>query len=92
MEIVEQTLVSCSHQRPLADLYEFSLQDRIPDILIPLQAEEPEPMLELQQIVEGIYERGSYYLRIDYQQPLSPPALSSKDREWLQQLIDTKFE
>lgn len=99
MEIIDQTnetdyriLVSRSHQRPLADLYEFSLQDRIPDILIPLQAEEPEPMLKLQQLIEGIYERGGYHLRIDYQQPPPPPALSLKDRKWLQHLTKNNLQ
>ncbi|MDJ0659109.1 MAG: DUF4058 family protein [Crocosphaera sp.] len=99
MEIMNQTndtdyriLVSRSYQRPFADLYEFSLQDRIPDILIPLQAEEPEPVLELQQLIEGIYTRGNYHLRIDYQQPPPPPVLSLKDREWLQQLTNTNLQ
>ncbi len=97
MEVIKENnerdysiLVSRSYQRPLADLYEFSLQDRIPDIPIPLQAEEPEPMLELQEIVEGIYQRGGYHLRIDYLQPPPPPNLSLDALEWLKKLTDSK--
>jgi hypothetical protein len=85
-------LVSRSYQRPLADLYEFSLRDKIPDFPVPLPSEEAEPIVQLQKIVEGIYERGGYNLRIDYQEPPPPPKLSSTDVEWLKQLTDTNTQ
>jgi hypothetical protein len=80
-------LVSRAEQRPFADLYGFSLRDRIPDFPLPLQLEEPQPIVELQKIVEGIYERGGYDLRIDYQQPSPSPALSPMDAEWLKEKV-----
>lgn len=76
-------LVSRSYQRPFADCYGFSLRDSIPDFPLPLQQEEPDVILALQPLVEGIYQRGGYDLRIDYQQPPPPPALSPRDAQWL---------
>lgn len=80
-------LVSRSHQRPYADLYSFSLRDNIPDFPLPLQSGESEPIVQLQQIIGGIYERGGYDVRIDYQQPPPPPALSITDMEWLKNCL-----
>jgi Protein of unknown function (DUF4058) len=50
-------LVSRSAQRPLADLYDFSLHDAIPSFPLPLKPEDDEPMVNLQEIFNGVYER-----------------------------------
>jgi len=47
-------LVSRSHDRPAADLYAFSIRDRIPNFSIPLRLGEPEPTLDLQVLVEQV--------------------------------------
>ncbi|WP_017298303.1 DUF4058 family protein [Nodosilinea nodulosa] len=59
-------LVSKGDRRPLANLYRFNLQQPIPPIPIPLMANEPEPILALQPLLQYIYEKGRYAMAIDY--------------------------
>jgi hypothetical protein len=80
-------LVSRSTPRPIADLYEFHLREPIPDFPLPLKPGEPELTVNLQAIVSGVYDRGSYHFRIDYRQPIPAPKLSEADREWVDQLL-----
>jgi Protein of unknown function (DUF4058) len=75
-----QILLSRSQQRPQADLYGFSIRDPLPIIPIPLP--ESELSTDLQAIFDGVYQRSRYHSRIDYQQPIPPPALQAADREW----------
>jgi hypothetical protein len=63
-------LVSRSADRPDADLYTFSLRTSIPAIPIPLRAREPEPIIDLQKLVNEIYDRARFDLAIEYSQPL----------------------
>ncbi|HBC40337.1 MAG TPA: hypothetical protein DCZ88_00130 [Pseudanabaena sp.] len=80
-------LISRSHDRPSADLYAFSVRDRIPDIPIPLRPNEVEPILDLQAILQQIYQRGRYDMAIDYS--LSPdPVLNKDDQEWAKELVN----
>jgi Protein of unknown function (DUF4058) len=65
-----------SYKRPLADLYEFDLQKSIPVFPLPLKINDEETIVNLQEIVSGVYSRASYALRIDYSQPLWAPKLS----------------
>ena len=79
-------LVSRSHDRPAADLYAFSIRDRIPNFSIPLRLGELEPTLDLQVLVDLVYQRGRYDLAIDYSQP-TQPRLNSEDEIWANSLI-----
>jgi Protein of unknown function (DUF4058) len=64
-------LVSRSERRPKAELYGFTLQEAIPSFPLPLKLPSEVVMVELQAIVQGVYDRGGYAVRIDYQQSLS---------------------
>ncbi len=64
-----------------ADLLGFSIRTPIPTIPIPLLPGDTEPMLELNEILHDLYERASYDLSIDYQQPPQPP-LRKQDQSW----------
>lgn len=75
-------LVCRGDHRPVAELYRFNLQQPIPPIPIPLMAHESEPILYLQPLLERVYQKGRYYLAIDYQQPPVPP-LVAEDAAWL---------
>ena len=79
-------LVSRSHERPAADLYAFSIRDRIPNFSIPLRLGELEPTIDLQILVDQVYQRGRYDLAIDYSQP-TQPRLNSEDEIWASSLI-----
>lgn len=82
-------LVSRYHQRPRADVYLFSVRQPIPDIPIPLQPGEAEPVLSLNPLLHDLYDQGSYDLMIDYHQPPAPP-LSEQDKRWADGLLAAK--
>nr|WP_322743607.1 DUF4058 family protein [Romeria gracilis] len=66
-------MVSRADRRPTADLYGFGLRQPIPPFPVPLMAEEAEPILELQPLLDRVYEKGRYHLAIDYSPPAVPP-------------------
>ncbi len=74
-------LISRSDRRPTADLYNFPLQQKLPLFPIPLKPNEEEPLVSLQDIFNGVYDRARYSTRIDDRQPVLPSALSAVDRE-----------
>lgn len=65
-------LISRSDTRPIADLYPFNLGDRIPAFPLPLRLEDAEPIVDLQQIVNDLYEQLGYDYFVDYNSP--PPS------------------
>jgi len=80
-------VVSRSTNRPMADLYEFQLREPIPSFSLPLKPDDPELAVDLQAVVLGVYDRGSYHVRIDYYQPVPPPKLSEADQQWVDALL-----
>jgi hypothetical protein len=66
IEASYRILVSRGNQRPLADLYLFNLPDMIPQFPLPLRAGDAEPIVDLQGLLNGVYDRAAYNLRIDY--------------------------
>ena len=74
--------VSRRARRPSAQLYAFNSRHEIPRFAVPLAAGDEEPVLNLQAVLQQVYERGRYHLAIDYQQPPQPP-LSQDDLDWL---------
>ena len=79
-------LISRVNSRPKASLYAFSVRDEIPSFFLPLHSSEGEPLVELQSLLNGIYERAGYELRIDYTQPSQPP-LKAEDAVWASELL-----
>ncbi|XGV96071.1 MAG: DUF4058 family protein [Leptolyngbya sp. BL-A-14] len=82
-------LVSRSDRRPTAQLYAFSVRQPIPSVIIPLTSNDEEPTLSLQEIFQTVYERGRYYLAVDYSQPPKPP-LSPEDAAWAEALLQAQ--
>lgn len=80
-------VVSRSTTRPMADLYGFQLREPIPSFSLPLKPDDPELAVDLQAILLGAYDRGSYEFRIDYHQPIPPPKLSSANQQWVNELL-----
>ncbi|WP_414585020.1 DUF4058 family protein [Scytonema sp. PCC 10023] len=81
-----QIIVSKSETRPQAKLYGFSIREPIPVFPLPLQTEDTEPILDLQSLLHGIYNRARYYLAIDYNQEPVPP-LKPEDAVWSDTLL-----
>jgi hypothetical protein len=79
-------VVSRSSERPQADLYAFNLQQEIPSFPLPLQAEDIEPVINLQDLLHRLYDQGSYDLAIDYRtEPILP--LSAADAAWVDKVL-----
>jgi hypothetical protein len=75
-------LVSRGTRRPQADLYTFNLSDTIPSFPLPLKSGDKEPLVDLQLLLNNVYDQASYDLAIDYtQEPV--PSLSEEDRVWV---------
>jgi hypothetical protein len=66
------------------------LRQAIPEFPLPLKELSEVVMVDLRAIVQGIYERGGYSLRIDHHQPVPPPALSAEDQLWVNELLSLK--
>jgi Protein of unknown function (DUF4058) len=79
-------ILSRSEFRPQATLYGFSVREAIPPFLLPLQSEDKEPIVDLQSLLHGIYNRARYYLTIDYNQEPVPP-LKPEDAVWSDMLL-----
>jgi hypothetical protein len=65
------------------DLWPVTLQDTLPTIPVPLREGDLDAVLELQAVLNAIYDEAGYDLSIDYTQPPPPPVLSDADIEWM---------
>ncbi|MBE9076508.1 DUF4058 family protein [Romeria aff. gracilis LEGE 07310] len=81
-------LVSRSEVRPVADLYTFNLQDAVPLFALPLAEGDSEPTVNLKALLNQIYDRGAYDLKLDYSAAAVPP-LSSAASVWAKQHLST---
>ncbi|MBH8562069.1 DUF4058 family protein [Nostoc sp. CENA67] len=82
-------LVCRGDRRPYADLYAFNLQDVIPSFTLPLRSSDTEPIIDLQALLNEVYDIYGYDLVVDYsQQPV--PALSEADAAWTDALLQEK--
>ena len=79
-------LVCRGNSRPYADLYAFNLQDVIPSFPLPLRAGDSEPVVDLQTLLNGVYDISGYDLVIDYTREPVPP-LSEPDAAWADALL-----
>ncbi|MDZ8110583.1 MAG: DUF4058 family protein [Nostoc sp. DedQUE12a] len=79
-------LVSRSEFRPKAELYPFGLQEQIPTFLLPLRRDDTEPLVDLQALIHGVYERAGFDLAIDYTRELVP-SLGEADAVWANELL-----
>lgn len=79
-------LISRGDCRPHADLYAFNLQEVIPSFSLPLRTEDTEPVIDLQALLNEIYEIASYDLVMDYSREAVPQLLES-DAAWADTLL-----
>lgn len=80
-------IVSRRYTRPRAQVYAWTLRDRLPTIPIPLLRDDPDVSLDLQIVFSTVYERARYGLSLDYSAALHP-RLSESDTTWAQQRIE----
>ena len=79
-------LATRGDHRPQADLYAFNLRDVIPSFPLPLQAGDVEPLVDLQALLNGVYEQAGYDLQINYSREPVPP-LQESDMAWADALL-----
>jgi hypothetical protein len=68
-------------------LFPFSLRKKIPPFNLPLLPGDPQPLVELNDILHDVYARARYDLSLDYNQPPAPP-LNESDTAWAKDLIE----
>ena len=86
IEASYRILVSRANQKPLGDLYLFNLPDMIPQFPLPLRAGDAEPIVDLQGLLNQVYDRAAYDFRINYTAATVPP-LSEADAVWADSLL-----
>ncbi|BCL37358.1 DUF4058 family protein [Nostoc sp. MS1] len=79
-------LVSRSNYRPQAELYPFQLPEPIPAFLLPLRRGDTEPVVDLQGLIHGVYDRAGFDLAIDYTREPVPP-LRESDTIWAKEIL-----
>ncbi len=79
-------LVSRADCRPVADLYLFNLPDAIPAFALPLRGGDVEPIVDLQALLNTVYDRAAYDITLDYTAQLVA-ALSESDAAWADSLL-----
>jgi hypothetical protein len=82
-------LVSRGWRRHVADLYLVDLREPLPTLPVPLRAEDDEPRVALQPILETVYDGGGFGDLLDYGHEPVPP-LSTEDAAWADQLLRDK--
>lgn len=81
-------LVRRGEEGSRARLYPFNLADAIPCFLLPLQAGDTEPVIDLGQLLQQIYQEASYRQRLNYATP-PIPALDTTEQQWANQILKT---
>lgn len=79
-------LVARGDLRPHGDLYAFPLRSPLPSFPLPLSDADIEPVIDLQTIFEGVYDRAGFDMVINYQEsPLIQ--LDAADGEWAEKIL-----
>jgi hypothetical protein len=79
-------LISQADHRPQAQLYPFTVRQAMPQVQLPLQANDPEPIIDLQGLFAQIYQQARFEMAIDYHREPVPP-LGVEDGVWADALL-----
>ncbi|MCI0456471.1 MAG: DUF4058 family protein [Gemmataceae bacterium] len=75
-------LVARRERAPRCKVWRAHFQRRLPILHVPLAQPDPDVALDLQPMIESIYDRARYGRSIDYAKPLTPP-LTAEESAWL---------
>lgn len=81
-------VVSWAGDRPTAACWPVSLRERLPVVPIPLRAGDPDASIDLQSILDDVYDQSGYEDYI-YEGDPSPP-LSAEDFTWSRSLLNAE--
>lgn len=79
-------LVSRGTTRPKAQYFAFGVRAAIPPVPVPLKPGDPEPMLDLNRVLNDLIDRARYFRRVDYDRPPVPP-LGEAEATWAGDVI-----
>ena len=79
-------LVARARKFDLCRVWPVYFQMRSPSIPIPLLKPDPDLLLDLQPMIDSIYQRSRYERSIDYRRPLAPP-LDAAETLWLEKQL-----
>jgi hypothetical protein len=82
-------VISRGYRHPKAEVYPWTLRQKLPAVLIPLRRGEPDVSLDLQKTFDTVYDRAFYGASLNYEAPLKTP-LSASEHAWKQELIARK--
>ncbi|MCX7925654.1 MAG: DUF4058 family protein, partial [Fimbriimonadales bacterium] len=63
-------LVARRYRLPVVEIYPWKLGEPMPTIPVPLLREDPDALLNLQEVYEQVYARARYDLQLDFSKPL----------------------
>lgn len=78
--------LSRAEQRPMLDVWPILLQQPLPKVPVPLLEGDADVQLDLQQVIESIYDDVEFDRAIDYSRPPVPP-LTGDDEIWADKLL-----
>lgn len=73
------------------DAWPLKLQNKLPNIPVPLRSPDPDVILDLSTAIREIYDEAAYDLSINYSESPPPPALSEVDKHWLETLLNSQM-
>ncbi len=79
-------IVSRSYRRPIAEVYAWTIRQRMPVIPVPLLRGDADVALDLQEVFNTVYERTGYDYTLPYDRDPEPP-LQPEDAEWAKERI-----
>jgi Protein of unknown function (DUF4058) len=83
---LSRVLASRVEQPLIAELHPFKLRDRLPCFGLPLRSGDESVPINLNALMQAVYELAALDLAIDYgQQPM--PGLSQDDFDWVQMMV-----
>jgi hypothetical protein len=82
-------LVGRWYKEGLCHVWPAHYRKSLPAIPVPLDRPDVDVMLNLQPLIEAVYDRSRYGMDIDYTKPLDP-TLGETDHTWLQEQLKTR--
>lgn len=79
-------VVSHAARRPQCEVYPVQLRDRLPTVPVPLQGDEA-VAVDLQAILDLVYDRGGYDAYLDHGRPVPAPPLAPAERSWVEAVL-----
>lgn len=73
-------------KRHQAELYRATFKERLPLIRVPLRENDPDAILDVQELIDRAYEEGQYGQTIDYRSNARPPLLG-EDADWVDKML-----